>query len=387
MRKALSRDTPRRVFHLLESGGIYGAENVVLNLSREMAKTPDYTPVVGCIVQDAQDSVALFDKACELGIEAHKIVINNRRFPLDIPRFLWWLKANRIDLVHAHGYKASILGFFANLFLRKPFLPTCHLWFWSESSPLKYRLMTALEMFLYRFVPVVTVVSQPIKEVLAEKGISPERVTIIRNGVNLDDFPDRKSDGDEDLRRELGLEAGVPLVLNLGRLTEQKAQGDIIKASRILKDKGHKVQFLILGDGELQEELTRQIEALGVENEVRLLGFRADAHRFLQMVDLFLLPSLDEGLPMALLEAMASKVPVLATAVGDIPELFAEGSAGVILPKAAPHKICEELLSLLENPDRMGHLKDAGYAQIKEKYSSDSMFCSYKPLYEEKFKS
>lgn len=373
---------PRRVLHFLESGGLYGAESVVLNLSREMLKTKDYVPVVGCIVQRADEPAALVDKAREYGIEAHCIVMNNKRFPFDILYFIYHLRQLRIDLIHSHGYKASIVGFAARVLLQIPILPTCHLWFWSKDSPWKFRLMTGLEIFLYRYFKAITVVSQPIKQVLVERGVPAERIHIIKNGIKLDDFVPLCEDEKARFRNELCIEPGTHVIITLGRLTQQKAHIDIIRAARIMKNQGRRFVILIVGDGKLREELAMQIREHRVESEVRLLGFRDDARALLQISDVFLLPSLDEGLPMAMLEAMASRVPVIATPVGDVPELLDGGRFGTLINKNDPNSIIDSIASVLGNEEYRSAQIHHAYETLAKYYSSSSMFKSYLLLYE-----
>lgn len=376
------RKSSRRILHFLESGGLYGAESVVLNLSREMLKTHEYVPVVGCIVQQLDEPVELLNKALEYGIEAHPIVINNRRFPLDILRFLFHVRRLDIDLIHTHGYKASIVGFVAHVLLQLPILPTCHLWFWSKECTLKFRLMIGLEIFLYRYFKTITVVSLPIKQTLVGRGVPAERIHIIKNGINLDDFAPIGEADKARIRDEMGIEPGRHVIINLGRLTEQKAHIDIIRAAQIMKDKGYRFVFLIVGDGELREYLARKIQEHQVEEQVWLLGFRQDARSLLQISDVFILPSMDEGLPMALLEAMASRIPVIATPVGDVPEVLAYGRNGILIEKNDPNSIENALTSILENEEYLFSRIQYSYEIVKTKHSSASMFKSYKMLYD-----
>jgi len=376
-----ARKTSLRVMHFLESGGLYGAENVVLNLSREMLKTSEYVPVIGCIVQDAFEQVAIYDKALSCGIEAHKIVINNKKFPLDIISFLFMMRRINIDLVHSHGYKASIIAFFAMMLLRIPILPTCHLWFFGTGSPLRFRTMIAIEIFLYRFLKIITVVSLSIKQTLVQRGVPSDRIHIIKNGINLDDFQPVDEGERKRIREKLGLKIGTPVIMNLGRLTEQKAHCNIVHAARIMKSRELEFVVLIIGEGELREALSQQICEHGVETEVKLLGFRDDARMLLQIADIFLLPSLDEGLPMAMLEAMASRVPVIATGVGDIPELFDSAEIGIQIPVNDVHAIAQAIEELLINRESNREYAENAHATILKYYSSNAMFCNYSILY------
>lgn len=381
MAPALQKSGQRRVMHLLESGGLYGAESVVLNLSREMLKTTEYQPVVVCIVQQVDDPVALVDKAREFGIETYRIVINNKRFPVDILRFLVWLRELDINLIHSHGYKAAIIGFVAKILMCMPTLSTCHLWFWGSGASLKFRIMTATEIFLYRFYKTITVVSQPIKQTLVLKGIDPEKIKIIKNGINIDDFAPITEAEKEKYRKTLKLENNVPIILNMGRLTEQKAQANIVKAAKIMKHEGIKFYILIVGDGELREELEQQIKDNGVDLEVKLLGFREDAKKILPLADVFLLPSLDEGLPMSLLEAMASRVPVIATGVGDIPELIEKGKCGFEIAINDVYSIVKCIKIIIADDDLLSIMVNNAYLKTVQLYSSVKMFDEYCPVY------
>lgn len=370
-----------RVMHLLESGGLYGAESVVLNLSREMAKSGVYTPAIACIVQNASEAVALYDKVSSLGMEAHKVVINNKRFLFDIISFILWFRRQRIDLLHTHGYKASIIGFLITVFLRSPVLPTCHLWFWGDECRFSFRALTTIEIFLYRFFPVITVVSEPIKEYLVRKGVRQERIHIINNGVILEDFERLPENRCAQIRQGLGIGLSTSVIINVGRLTEQKAHTNLIQAARSLKTEGLDVVVLIVGDGELRSELERQVTQLDLVSEVRLLGFRDDAPVLLQIAQAFVMPSLEEGMPMALLETMASRVPAIATPVGDVPKLLDKGRCGVEIPVDDVEAIVTAVKRVLMSADGGRSMADAAYTTIQDKHSGETMFAAYRKQY------
>ena len=373
---------PRRILHFLESGGLYGAENVVLNLSREMMKANEYVPVIGCIVQSLDESVALVEKARDYGIETHRIVVNNKVFPLDVLRFVRNIQKLHIDLIHSHGYKASIISFVVQLTTRKPILSTCHLWFWGKDSPLKFRLMTMLEIFLYRYFKTITVVSQPIKQILIDRGIKEERIHVIKNGINLDDFPRISDFEKKNLREALGVKQDIPLIISLGRLTEQKAHVDLVRTAEVLKSEGLKCVVIIVGDGELRDHLNHMIRERGLDVEIKLIGFRDDTCALLQISDVFILPSLDEGLPMALLEAMACRVPVIATPVGDIPEVLEFGKNGVLVSPRDVGGFSEAIKKLLSTGNGNDYV-DRSYRKIEKVYSSEVMLKNYSTHYED----
>lgn len=368
-----------RILHLLDSGGMYGAENVVINLSREMIAAGKFEPVVGCIVQKDNESVDLYDVAQKNGIEARKILINNFLLFRDLRRFTVLLKELRIDLIHCHGYKASVFAFVAKAGI--PVLATCHLWFEGPERPLKTRAMIALEKFIYRFLPVIVAVSEEIRQILLEAGIASEKVLVVRNGIVLSDYGEITSSTRKRLQAELGLQKGDVCVLNVGRLTEQKSQCDIVDAARLVNNTNRKVKFFIVGDGALREALQQQIRSCKVEETVFLLGFRNDIPDLLQLADLFILPSLDEGMPMALLEAVASRVPVIATAVGDVGKLIVHCASGIIVGKNDVTVLAEEIIALAADTARQNKMAEEALRRVLSLYSSQVMYGQYDKIY------
>ena len=382
MSEGARRGGPTRVLHFIESGGIYGAESVIINLSREMVAAGRYEPVVGCIVQRDDEEVDLVRVASSLGIEAHRIKIPNSRVLLDLPRTARRLRELRIDLIHCHGYKPSVFAYGLGLLSGIRVMATCHLWFIDKTAPFKTRALIGMEKFLYRYFPAVVAVSQDILDVLQSAGVRPDRVKLIRNGIALADYecaqprPTGASLGIE------GLGDADLCVLNVGRLTEQKAQRDLIAAAALVKAVTARVKVLIVGEGELRAELTQQIAAAKVGDVVSLLGFRSDIGLLLRRADIFALPSLDEGMPISLLEAVAARVPVVATKVGDIPKLIADGNTGLIVQRHDPAGLAAAILALAGDAARRTELAERAWHALAGSYSSRQMYDRYAQVYQ-----
>jgi glycosyltransferase involved in cell wall biosynthesis len=370
-----------KVLHLIDSGGIYGAETVILQLSREMLRETEFEPVVACIVQKEGEQVDLLDKAVELGVSALKVVVNNRRFFLDIPAAALLFRKQGIHLIHSHGYKPSVVGFLIGLAIRIPVIATCHLWFPGPSPPLRYKFMTAVESFFLRFFPKVVCVSQPIKQVLLQRGLRHDQLMIIENGIDVEPYTQHDDDKVRLLRRQLGTRDGEFVIISVGRLNLQKRQENIIAVADALRARGIEVIFLIVGAGELRDTLEDLIRKNGLEGRVRLLGFRDDVKDLLKCADIFFLPSLDEGVPMSLLEAMASKLAVVATAVGGIPALIEDGKDGILLNKSDVLGMAKAIELLLFNRALREQLGQNALAKVVHRYSSQKMFSSYRTIY------
>jgi glycosyltransferase involved in cell wall biosynthesis len=371
----------KRILHLIDSEGVYGAERVILNLSREMFRAARYDPVVGCIVRRAHEPNDLHQAAVAQGLETVKIPIDNALLARDLRRAAGQIRKLGIDLIHSHGYKPSVFGFVIRRLAGVPILATCHLWFEPTKGPLKMRAMIRLEKRLYRFFPAVVAVSEPIRQVLIQSGVAPARVHVIKNGVDISDSV-VSADMRVALRRELGLDPGGFCVLNAGRLTRQKAQGVIIAAAAVLKRAGARCRFLIVGEGRLREELLDLIRVMDVTDDVHLLGFRADMAALLDVADVFVLPSFDEGMPVSLLEAAAAGVPVVATPVGDVPRLIEHEVTGLLVPVGDDAALAAAIVRLRGDQGLGQRLAMAARSAMVRSYSSSAMNEQYMMVYE-----
>lgn len=375
-----------KILHFIESGGLYGAESVILNLSREMQAGGKYTPVVGCIVSHPEDRSDLYDKAFEFGIAAEKLVLRNSFLFVDIPRVARQLKRIGISLIHSHGYKPSVFGFLIKLLTGIPITSTCHLWFLQGKLPLKLRVMVRLELLFYKFFPIVIAVSEPIKRFLVNSGVDGKIIQVIKNGIVLEDYCPVAKTTLEKLRRELKLNENKFCILNVARLSRQKVQWHIITSAEKLRATGIDVTFLIVGEGELKTELLQQINRKNLDKTVQLLGFRHDIKELLQLADLFILPSLDEGMPMSLLEAVASRTPVLTTPVGDIPKLIKDGKSGVLVNVDDASDLAKGIMHFVNSRETSQKLAETAWSMMKEIYSSGAMYQQYHAIYDHYFK-
>ncbi|MCB1182870.1 glycosyltransferase [bacterium] len=374
---------PATVLHFIDSGGLYGAESVLLNLSREMQASGRYWPIIGSIVGAPDEPDALHDKALELGFAAEKLVVRNGRLPLDLPRAAARLRALGVDLIHSHGYKPSVFGALMAGRAGAGVTATCHLWYKGDDRPLKMRAMIAAELRFYRRFRRVVAVSAPIRDELVRAGVPAGRIAVIENGVAVGDEAAPPPAAVERIRAELGLDPACWLLVNTGRLTAQKAQADLVDAVGLLRAAGRAVQALIVGEGELESELKARIARADLEDHVRLLGFRDDVAALLRAADAFVLPSLDEGMPMSLLEAAAAGLPAVVTPVGDIPRLIEDRVSGLVVPSGDPAALAAALAGLMDAPDRGRGWADEARRRVEETYSNQAMFTRYERIYAE----
>jgi glycosyltransferase involved in cell wall biosynthesis len=209
----------------------------------------------------------------------------------------------------------------------------------------KVKLYETIDKFVLRHFDLVIGVSEEIKKRLIELGLNQQKTMTLHNSL---DFSAYSLDVDEGLfRRELGLRKGEVLIGSVGRLSKEKGiEYFLLMAKKILELENKKsVKFVVVGDGPDKESLLRRKTHLGLDGHVAFVGYRTDLNNIYKAIDIFILPSLSEGVPISLLEAAYFAKPVIATKVGGIPELF-QGKA-VLVPPGNVNELTDETLMLI----------------------------------------
>ena len=371
----------KRILHLIDSGGLYGAEQVILALSREMTRDGEFHPVVGCMTEERDPQVELASAAEKFSLEVSYFRLRKLLWPIDLIRLCRQLKRLRIDIIHSHGYKPTVFGYLASRLTGIPITATCHLWFIDQTAPLSMRVLVKIEQWFYRTFSRVVSVSEEISSVLRNADVSAERIRLIPNGILLTDYhkgavDTAVSDGSDSQSTD-----GVVRLVNVGRLTPQKAQWSIVDAVGTLRGQGYNVRCAIVGDGELRDELQRQIEEAGLADHIELTGFRNDVGEILKASDIFLLPSLLEGMPIAMLEAVACQIPIVTSLVGDIGKVVVHDESGLVVKAATPSAIVEAVSQLIDVPELAPKLTSAALQRVQERYSSTAMLSGYRDVY------
>jgi glycosyltransferase involved in cell wall biosynthesis len=261
------------------------------------------------------------------------------------------IRRERPDIVDTHQSKAGALGRLAALVAgTKVTIHTIHGHvFYDFFGKLKSSLIVLVERLLARRSSLLVAVSENVrKEVLAFGVGTPEKVITIPYGIELDKY--LCIDGHRgDLRRELGLSEREVVIGNVQRLVPTKGHRYLFRSIQLLKESAPEVRFVIAGDGEMRGELEQLAENLGLKERIYFLGFREDVDNIYADSDALIFPSLTEGAPFAIIEALASARPVVATDVGGISELIDEGQCGFVVPAKDPRALAEALLKLIRD--------------------------------------
>jgi glycosyltransferase involved in cell wall biosynthesis len=266
------------------------------------------------------------------------------------------------DVLQTHGYKASVLAWLLRRPLGIPWLAFSH---GPTTEDLKTRLYHRLDGRVLGAADRVVAVSGTMRQALAARGIRSERLVTVPNAVDLPPAPDDAAVAAA--RRMLGVDADRPVAVAVGRLSPEKGHAVLLDAMSAVLAAVPRALVLLVGDGPEDERLRASARPLG--DAVRFLGYRRDVAGVYAAADALVLPSLSEGLPNAALEAMAYGRPVVASAVGGVPEVVLDGVTGRLVPAGDPAALARALAGVLSDRDARASWGTAGRDRIARHFS------------------
>jgi glycosyltransferase involved in cell wall biosynthesis len=292
-------------------------------------------------------------------------------------KLCWVIYCRRVDLLHVNSYVPGNYARLAAALMQVPII--IDHWHGFTRFSRKRRLVCRV---LGRFTGLSLGVSRGVKDYLLEElGLDPAKVRVVENGVDVAAI-DAARPG-KAVRRELGLPEGVPVIGLVARLDHWgKGHRELFEAMAFLMER-HPVRALIVGGGRRMEEVRQSAESLGLGGVVHFLGPRPDVPDLLNAMDIFVLPSSSEGLSLALLEAMAAGLPVIATAVGGTPEVVTDGENGLLIPPRDAGSLAAALERLLTDPAGAQRLGATARAHVREHYSLDRLGREINEIYGE----
>ncbi len=322
-----------RVLHLRNSDLLGGPERLLLN---QCALASDGFDMSIASFETRGAANPLLEAARARGIQTHVLPQRNSYDPFLIGRLKSLLREVAPDLVVGHDYKANVLLQTAGEALTMPRAAVVH-GYTAENR--KIRVFEALERRLLRRVGAVIAVSQATADPLVRAGVSLNRVHVVPNAIDADAVATAAEEGRAALRDVWGVNDAF-VWLALGRLSPEKGQDVLVRAFAAV----HDAELVLVGDGALRSSL----EADAGER-VRFLGWRDDPWACLGAADGFVLPSRSEGLPLALLEAMAARRPIVATDVGGVADALANGRCGRLVPAEDAAALAEAMCAAMED--------------------------------------
>jgi glycosyltransferase involved in cell wall biosynthesis len=278
-----------------------------------------------------------------------------------------YLKEKEIDIVHANTRVTQVLGCITG----KPYISTCHGFF---QNRLSRRLFPCWGRR-------VIAISEPVKEHLVrDLGARQEDITVIHNGIDVDRFGKCGQGAGPELKKKMGLKDG-PVVGIIARLSEEKGHIYLIEAMRDVIARIPAAQLLIVGEGKKKEKLTELVKEKGLDKSVLFIPAVMDTREALSVMDIFVLPSLKEGLGLALMEAMASGVAVIGSDVGGIRSLIKDQDTGLLFAAGDSGGLAEAISELLWNPDKAKILGTNARSFIDRDFSQEKMVIETERVY------
>jgi glycosyltransferase involved in cell wall biosynthesis len=290
----------------------------------------------------------------------------------------FFLRREKVDLINAHGYPDHFLCAVARKITGvRALVRTKH-----NHVPLKGG---ALSRYLYgTLTSRIVAISEHIREVMIQSGLKPEQVTTIRTAINLSQFVPREKN--QHLLKELNFPEQCAIIGIVARLTERKGFKNLFEAVKLLVDEGRSIRCLVVGGGASKEKITalkNYAESLSISPYILLTGRRGDIPDILSLLDVFILPSLAEGLGRSLLEAMAAGKPIVATTVGGIPEAIEHDKSGLLVPADDSRSLAHAIALLLDNPLKAQELGRASRKRAELLFDETKMIDRICALYDE----
>jgi glycosyltransferase involved in cell wall biosynthesis len=363
-----------KILHIISSGGMYGAEAVILNMSRTLNRGP-HRSMLGVFSNTSNPNHQLHERAIKEGIESHLIFCKGQIDRTTATSIRELAARAGADIVHAHGYKADIYVYLALLRLGIPLVSTCHTWY---DNDFLVSLYGKADRFVLRKYSRIVAVSDEVKQRLLKAGVRGEKICLVRNGIDLRPFDDAVPALREDLTPDRKLIVGL-----IGRLAWEKGIDIFLRAAARVLVEFPGAKFVIVGEGPDKDKLERLVDELNIRESVSMLGRRDDMPAVYASLDVMVSSSRQEGLPMAILEGMASRLPLVATAVGEVPTVVLDGSTGVLVPAEDADLLAAGIVELLRDPEKRTRLGAAARRRIEEEYSAERMTADYLRVYGE----
>jgi glycosyltransferase involved in cell wall biosynthesis len=365
---------PLRIEMTLPTLAAAGMETVVARLAIRLAAR-GHNVGVTCLEDGGPLAAQLTSGGVDVAVVPTPGLVTNLRAPLLEARFA----SRALDVLHTHSgtwLKAARAAHRAGV---RRIIHTVH--GLHDREPRFSRLLVRAAS---HYTHAITAVSLPLLEYMKVRHGAPQSSMIIANGIDLTRFaptrPGARGDR-ETRRRSLGVPADGMLIGHIARLAPVKNQSLLLQAFQRVAEQRPEARLVVLGDGPLKEQLDGQARALGIDDKVRFVGAVADVAPWLSAFDVFVLSSDAEGTSISILEALASGLCVVATAVGGNVELLDRGAAGILVPRGERDALAQALLRVVRDENIRAMLGAAGRAHVERWYSEEAMVDAYERLY------
>jgi glycosyltransferase involved in cell wall biosynthesis len=291
--------------------------------------------------------------------------------------------AAEADILQTHAVKSHFLVRWSGLWREKPWVAFHHGY---TATDLKMKLYNQLDRWSLRAPRRIVTVSQPFRQQLLAIGVEPERITVLHNAIDPNWFapqqsPDREGGAGSVDNSLLASRSSLlpPIWIAVGRFSAEKGFPDLIRALALLREQPW--TLLLIGDGPDRDALREQASAAGVLDRIQWIGHVKDVRPYYAMADFLVMPSISEGSPNVLLEAMAAQLPVVATRVGGVPEIVTDRETALLVPKATPAELARAMREMMDSPALAEKLQSTARQLIETRFSPQQRVATLMEIY------
>jgi glycosyltransferase involved in cell wall biosynthesis len=359
-----------RVLFLSHAFMVGGAEEMVLNLVRHLPSR--YEPAVACI----HDAGPIGEEIRRTGVPFSVLGLTpGVSRPFDVLRLRNALQTLSPTIVHTFLLTGSLYGRFAAMMTGVPIVIGTEVNIYENKKPLHARF----ERWLMQGTDAVIASAESVKQhYVTQVGADPAKVEVIYNAVDWAQLQTTMSR--DEFRGSIGVPLDVPAAGIIARLTEQKAHRVLFES--LAQPALSALHLIVVGDGELRDDLRSRAQSLGIQDRVHFLGARRDLGNILSAIDIFAMPSYWEGLPLSMVLAMGAALPVVASRVAGIPEVVNHGVSGLLVDPGNSDQLTHALASLVQDRDLRARLGEAARSFVTPRFGIDGYVASITGLYD-----
>lgn len=358
---------PIKIVHLIGSGGMYGAERWILAQMRYLNRQRVQASIINLVDRPGERSAVVLE-AQQRGYEACDFYTGGRFNPCAALRLARQLRRQRFKVVHSHGYKSDVMALAAGRLAGIKIISTPH--GWSKEADKKLVLYERIDSVCLRWFDRVCPLSTSLYEDLIAAGVGASRMRLILNGADIGEIDEIPAIPKSNGKKRIGY---------IGQFIERKNLEDLIEAFFYLER--NDCELFLIGDGPSHEQVLQSVRSRRIQSRVYCPGYSSRRLEELKCFDVFVLPSLMEGLPRCVMEAQAAGVPVVATDIDGTRELVKPWQTGLLVPPRNPAALAEAINCILDSPELAAKLSDAGRKLVEQRFSAARMAAEYECVY------
>lgn len=365
--------TKINVVHLRASN-FYGGPERQLHFHAVKSQDSEFNITISSFTERGQ-APEFLNMIAASKINTHVFKVKNSYDPRAVRQVKTFLKDNNAHILCTHDPRSLVIGYLASRGNKTSLLAFSRGY---TKDSLRVRIYGLMDRINLRFADHIIAVSLAQKRKLTSLLIPDNKISVVHNAINAEDF--RKVEP-LDLHARYRFPPGAKVCVTVGRFSAEKGQTYLVKAARKAINANDSLRFVLYGDGPDLTRIKKLIRRLSLENEIFCPGFEKNVTRSIKGACVLINPSLSEGFPNVVLEAMALRVPVIATAVGGVPELIRHGENGYLVPPKEPDAITRAILEVTSNPDKAARVAEKGWEMISKNFSFEGQYRKLAEIY------